>query len=132
MNLRATKVSDAGIESLRAMTGLEELDLYRTKVSNAGLAKLTAMKNLRALDLRYSRATNAGVRELVAAVPGVKVMFQGEGERRSAPAPPAGKGRQAITAWIRSIGGTVDGNRISLKSTPVTDRDLAVLPNSCN
>ena len=57
-------MTDAGIEVLRGMTGLEELSLYRTKVSNAGWRNWRDLKHLRALDLRYSRATGAGVREV--------------------------------------------------------------------
>jgi hypothetical protein len=78
------------------MTGLEELTLYRTKVSNAGLARLAALSHLRALDVRYTRVTAAGVKEMVARVPGVTVLAD-EGASRTAKrsvdmASPAGRG----------------------------------------
>jgi len=126
LNLQASNVTDAGLDALAGMTGLEELSLYRTKVSNAGLAKLAQLKRLHALDLRYSRATSAGVRELVAGIPDCKVLFQDasnrESRRETEEASVAGKGEQAIAAWLRSIGGKVQmsgghGAGVSLKST---------------
>jgi hypothetical protein len=128
-------VTDAGIDTLLRMTGLEEL-LHRTKVSNAGLAKLARLKNLRALDLRYSRATASGARELMAAVPACKVMLQDssirETKRTSEAAAVAEKGEDAIAGWLRSIGAKVqlEGGHltgVSLKSTSITDREIAIL-----
>ncbi len=129
-------MTDAGLDAIRGMTGLEELSLYRTKVTNAGLAKLANLKELRAVDLRYSRATASGVHELVAGLPNCKVMFQassnGEVKRATSAESVAAKGEPAIAEWLRSIGGTVemhDGHvtGVSLKSTSITDRELEIL-----
>ena len=43
------------------MTELEELNLYRTQVTNAGLERLRDLNGLAEIDLRYTRATRAGV-----------------------------------------------------------------------
>jgi Leucine-rich repeat (LRR) protein len=135
LNLQASSVTDAGLDAIRGMTELEELSLYRTKVTNAGLAKLANLKQLRSVDLRYSRATASGVRELLASLPKCEVQLQnssiGEAKRTASAESAAGKGEGAIAAWLRSIGGTVQMREghvtgVSMKSTSITDRELAI------
>ena len=42
VDLHNTKVTDAGLEHLKGLTGLQGLSLERTKVTDGGLAKLQA------------------------------------------------------------------------------------------
>jgi len=136
LSLQGANVTDAGLDVLQKMTELQELSLYRTKVSNAGLAKLAALKNLRSVDLRYSRVTGAGVRELTASLPNADVLLQDTGsaapKRTKEASTVAGLGEPAIGDWLQSIGGKVQlaaGHvaGVSLKSTTVTDAELAIL-----
>ena len=136
LNLESASITDAGMNALRGLKNLEALSLYRTKVSNAGLAKLARLPKLRDLDLRYSRVTGAGVADLLAAIPECQVQFEdssNRGQSRHASVESVrGKGEEAIAGWLRSIGGKVTMqdarvSAVSLQSTPVTDRELAIL-----
>ena len=136
LNLLGSTVTDSGLASLEKLSSLEELTLYRTKVSNAGLARLAHLTQLRALDVRYSRVTASGVKELQARLPGVAVLADDAGNRtarRSVEvASVKGKGEEAIAKWLRSIGAQVhvrDGHTtaVSLASSPITDREVAIL-----
>jgi Leucine-rich repeat (LRR) protein len=138
LNLQGAEVTDAGIDVVKNMPELEELSLYRTKVSNAGLTKLAALKNLRSVDLRYSLATGSGVRELAAHLPNAQILSQDTGGRevvrKVQAAAVANSGEPAIAEWLKSIGGKAELTNghvttVSLKSTSVTDRELAILKN---
>src|SRR2546428_1655579 len=136
LNLLGSNVTDNGLVHLERMTSLEELSLYRTKVSNAGLARPTNLKQLPQLDVRYSRVTAAGVKELRARLVDVAVLVDDSSDRtarRTAEvASVTGKGEAAVSTWLRSIGAQVrirDGRAVavSLDSTSITDREVAVL-----
>ena len=45
MNLSGTKVTDAGLEHLKGLTQLQELDLTDTKVTGEGLEHLKELTN---------------------------------------------------------------------------------------
>src|SRR5262249_14299305 len=102
----------------------------------AGLARLAAFANLRTLDVRYTRVTSSGVKELRAHVPRVSVLAD-EGSPRAARqlidvASVAGRGEEAIATWLQSVGGRVSRRGahvvgVSLGSSPITDREVAVL-----
>ena len=134
LNLQSSNVSDVGVAVLAGMVDLEELSLYRTRVSNAGLARLVSLRKLRNLDLRYSRVTVSGVRELAIGLPGCKALFlegAGRAVKRVVEASSV-SGEAGVAEWLRGIGGKVDlrdghVTGVSLQSTTVTDRELAVL-----
>jgi len=50
------EVTDAGVERVGRMTGLEQLDLSSTKVTDGGLGELTGLTRLRTLSLACCRA----------------------------------------------------------------------------
>src|SRR5262245_22310591 len=54
-------VTDAGLEELAPLTGLQELYLTGDKISDAGLKHLAPLKNLTILDLFYSGVTGPGL-----------------------------------------------------------------------
>lgn len=56
-------VTDAGLEHLRGLTDLNELDLSQSDVTDAGLASLEGLTKLRRLSLYRTKVSNAGVRE---------------------------------------------------------------------
>lgn len=72
LDLRQTKITDAGLEALTGLKKLHTLNLYGTEVTDAGLKHLAKIKSLKNVYLWQSKATEAGVKQLVAAIPGLK------------------------------------------------------------
>jgi hypothetical protein len=64
LNLRGTKVSDAGMAYVGQMTGLERLD-PNLEIGDAGIAKLNSLTNLKQLDLSDTQVTDAGLAKLI-------------------------------------------------------------------
>jgi len=56
-----SKVTPAGLASLKGLSNLAHLDLYETLVTDAGLAHLKELTSLGFLGLRGSRVTDAGL-----------------------------------------------------------------------
>ena len=104
------------------------LSLYRTRVTNAGLEALKELKSLREVDVRYSRATQAGVNALRAALPETQFVFVGAAPRVSPPV----KAGASFSTWVRAQGGKVVLEKgrvveVSLASSAVSDADMARL-----
>jgi hypothetical protein len=59
-----TKITDAALENLEGLNRLEALDLSATKVSDAGLERLKGMRKLQDLTLWGSQVTDAGLEHL--------------------------------------------------------------------
>lgn len=57
-------VGDAGVAKLRGLTKLKELDLNNSKITDASFSSLTALQQLRRLNLAKTRVTAAGVARL--------------------------------------------------------------------
>lgn len=66
VSLSSTRVTDAELKGLAALTSLTKLDLTDTKVTDAGLKQLAALKGLTGLNLSNTKVTDAGLNELVA------------------------------------------------------------------
>jgi internalin A len=136
LNLQGAEITDAALDIVKNMTALEELSLYRTKISNAGLTKLAGLKNLRTVDLRYSLTTGSGVRELAGRLPNAEILSQDTAGRdvirKVQASAVANNGEAAIGEWLKSIGGKVEMTgghvtSVSMRSTSITDREMAVL-----
>jgi Leucine-rich repeat (LRR) protein len=76
LDLRQTKITDAGLESLIGLKKLQTLNLYGTEITDAGLKHLAKIKSLKNVYLWQSKATKAGVKQLIAAVPGLKATVE--------------------------------------------------------
>ena len=62
LDLSLTRITDLGIERLRPLTGIEELNLYACEhISDTSLAHLRHWKNLRRLNLRGTDITDTGL-----------------------------------------------------------------------
>lgn len=62
LDLSLTRITDLGIERLRPLTGVEELNLYACEhISDTSLAHLRHWKNLRRLNLRGADITDTGL-----------------------------------------------------------------------
>jgi internalin A len=65
LNLRSTKVTDAGMKELRDLTNLQELVLGSTKVTDVGLKELKELNSLKKLCFdSCPKVTDAGMKEL--------------------------------------------------------------------
>ncbi len=64
LNLGGTKVTDAGLESLKGLTCTLFLDLSGTRVTDAGLAQLSGLDGLAGLYLQNLPVTGAGLARL--------------------------------------------------------------------
>lgn len=64
VDLRDTKVTDAGLEHLSGLSHLQTLALVNTDVTDAGLGHLTELSNLRDLSLANTKVTDAGLDHL--------------------------------------------------------------------
>jgi hypothetical protein len=68
--LSYTSITDAGLETLGAMTQLEELDISNNnRITDTGLANLRGLVNLQRLDVRSTKVTDAGITELRRTLP---------------------------------------------------------------
>jgi hypothetical protein len=64
LDLRFTKLTDAGLTEIKELKNLMYLDLAHTKVTDAGLKEIKDLKNLSFLDLSHTKVTDAGLKEL--------------------------------------------------------------------
>ncbi len=78
LHLERTAVTDEGLSEISGLSNLEYLNLYGTKVTDAGLEKLANLKNLKQLYLWESAATEAGAERLKQAIPGLVVNLGAE------------------------------------------------------
>jgi Leucine-rich repeat (LRR) protein len=76
INISSTRVTDAGMEHLKGLSSLKELDLSHTGVSQAGVAVLKALTGLQSLELDDTRITDAEVEELRKAMPNATIYRQ--------------------------------------------------------
>ena len=74
LHLERTNVDDGCIDYLTGLQELEYLNLYSTKVSDLGLSKLKDLKNLKKLYLWQTNVTNEGVKQLETALPDLKII----------------------------------------------------------
>jgi hypothetical protein len=61
VHLAGSKITDAGLDSLKGMSKLQELDLDLTAITDAGLAKLQGLTQLKRLRLRGTKITDQGI-----------------------------------------------------------------------
>ncbi len=59
-----TKVTDAGMESLRGLTLLIGLDLSGTRITDKGLVNIEGLRQLQLLQLQHTTITDAGLEHL--------------------------------------------------------------------
>jgi hypothetical protein len=64
LNLCGTKVTDAALEPIKGLTQLTELNLSNTQITDAGLKHLEGLSQLRKLDLSYTHVRGGGLKHL--------------------------------------------------------------------
>lgn len=112
LDLRATRVGDAGVAHLRDMKTLEKLDLLQTRVTDAGMVHLARLTRLKELSLISTRIGDEGLKHL-SALTGLTEL-QLEGTRVTA------KGLEHI-AKLKKLG------LLTLHRTAITDKSMASL-----
>lgn len=68
-----TKVTDAGLVHLQALTQLQSLHLSGSQVTDAGLEHLKGLTNLQELHLQNTTVTDEGVKKLQQVLPNCKI-----------------------------------------------------------
>jgi Leucine-rich repeat (LRR) protein len=61
VDLRYTRVTDAGLANLKGLISLQSLYLWNTQVTDAGLENIKELTKLRTLDLSQTQVTDAGL-----------------------------------------------------------------------
>jgi len=74
LHLEQTAVSDQGVVHLTKLVNLEYLNLYGTNVTDDALPHLKHLKRLRRLYVWQTKITDRGARELEQAIPGLQVV----------------------------------------------------------
>jgi hypothetical protein len=69
-------VTDSGLAELRALKGLESLQLIWVAVSDAGLQHLRDLRNLKELDLIGTRVTPEAAKELHQSLPKCRIRIE--------------------------------------------------------
>ena len=69
VSLNGPKVTDADLQHLASLTGLEGLELSQTNVTDAGLKHLKKLPRLRYVNLGGTNLTEAAIRDLREAMP---------------------------------------------------------------
>ncbi|MEO5979149.1 MAG: DUF2231 domain-containing protein [Chryseolinea sp.] len=69
LNLEYTSVSDQGIEKLKTLTSLNSLNLVGTNITDAGLSRLVEIKSLKKVFLYQTQVTANGVKDLLQQAP---------------------------------------------------------------
>ena len=69
LDLRDTKVADAGLKEVAKLQKLERLGLDNTQITDAGLKEVAKLQKLEELNLNNTQITAAGVAELQKALP---------------------------------------------------------------
>jgi CheY-like chemotaxis protein len=77
LDLTGTRVTDAGLEALKACRSLETLDVSLTAVTDLGLPHLARVKTLRRLSARGTRITHEGIEAQGVALEHVQAVFLG-------------------------------------------------------
>lgn len=61
LDLRLTKIGDAGVAKLKSLTSLQTLNLFRTQLSDQGMSYLKNLKQLQTLLIGGTKVTDAGL-----------------------------------------------------------------------
>jgi hypothetical protein len=69
LDLHRSPVTDESLARLDGLTGLQSLILFHTPISDAGLMRLKRLGRLRNLSIENTKVTDAGVAELQKALP---------------------------------------------------------------
>lgn len=78
VGLSGTPLTDAGLDGLAEVGGLQDLILTETKITDAGISKLAKCKNLKTLHVEGTGVTAAGIAALRRALPQLEINGKSE------------------------------------------------------
>jgi len=112
LDLKDSKITDAGLFHLRGMTQLEELKIENAQVTDAGLAHLKGLVNLKELELKETQISDAGLVHLgdMTQLEVLKI-----------------KNAQVTDAGLAHLKGLVNLRKLDLEATQITDAGLVHL-----
>jgi hypothetical protein len=110
--LSGSKVTDAGMESLKNLPALTKFYLQRTRVTDAGLVEVGGLKALQLLDLKDARVTDAGLSHLKGLTALQKLHLSGT---------------KVTDAGLAQLNGLTTLQELDLSKSQVTDAGLAQL-----
>jgi len=112
LSLGGTQVTDAGLEHLKGLTALQELNLAGTHVTDAGLQHLKGLTALQQLYLSYTKVTDAGLEHLkgLTALQALRLSHT-----------------QVTDAGLQQLAGLTGLQALGLSCTQVTDAGLVHL-----
>ncbi|MGO8903872.1 MAG: hypothetical protein ACLQU5_36870 [Isosphaeraceae bacterium] len=76
LNLSGSKITDAGMRYLEALSELENLVLEHTAISDACLDSLSNLKRLSFIHLTDTKVTEAGEKELRRKLPNLQLILR--------------------------------------------------------
>jgi hypothetical protein len=82
LELDYTKVGDAGLAKLTALTHLTDLALDSVDLTDAGVAHLAGIRSLRQLDLYHTLVTDKGFEQLKTALPDCRIHYERDSAKR--------------------------------------------------
>jgi len=109
LSLNHTQVTDAGLEYLKGLTNLQDLLLAGTQVTDAGLGHLKGLTKLQRLDLTGTPVTDAGL-EYLKGLTNLQLLLL--------------TGTQVTDAGLERLQGLTELQCLSLNHTKVTDAGL--------
>jgi Leucine-rich repeat (LRR) protein len=112
LSLRDTKVTDAGLEILKALPNLQSLDLTNTKITEYGLKNLKELTKIHTLDLSVTEVNDAGL-EHVEGMINLRSLILGV--------------TKITDAGLAHINGLTNLQKLNLEGTQVTDAGLEQL-----
>ncbi len=72
--LSDTQITDAGLEHLKGLTGLQSLHLRSTQITDAGLEHLKGLVSLQRLNIHGTQVTDEGVKKLQEALTNCRIL----------------------------------------------------------
>ncbi len=85
------QLTDLGLEQIKKLTKLENLDLHNSQITDKGLAQLKGLKGLRCLDVSGAKVTATGTQDLVRELPKLKIILERERGGQTPSYTPGGK-----------------------------------------
>jgi Leucine-rich repeat (LRR) protein len=120
LDLASSKTTDAGLEQLKTLTGLQCLNLSGTEITDAGLAHLKGLVQLQSLNLSQTNVKGAGLENLAGMTQLRELMLAGKGGEQYPPGP-----RPFDDAALRHLRALLNLKTLDLSRTSITDAGLA-------
>ncbi len=113
--LRNTKITDAGLKNLRGLASLQLLEMTNTKVTDSGLEQIKGLSQLQWLDMRNTKVTDSGL-EQIKGLSQLQWLYL--------------DGTQVTDAGLDKLSGLTKLEELRLRGTKVTDAGVKKLQHA--